>query len=354
MMKTDLKDLAPEDQAIIKDNIPVLQAWLAPDKSEILDRYPSLQTRLLHIVDQLGKLGMSLKSRPAAAVPAQPASAPAADKQSLETLLKKAQFNEYYQAALKQIISENIHLFSEAEKIAIHRDLVSEDLSDYATWLYPYKGSAMAGAAGVVGTGALAWAQKQANKQAAEKAAAAAAEAEARAAYDAEVAARPRLLGADGRPIPPAPFEPPPTAPSELGAFRRAAAKVAPTSIAKWAAKHPGWAGLGAATISVLAWMYNLVSPTVSTAVGVKAGLDSIQSGLKSLATNSPKDEYLKLFKYLVDHPDEYKNADAATKKMIDQKQLDFCLNYPHEEGCTQRKQEICQDYNDELPGCKL
>jgi len=100
--------------------------------------------------------------------------------------------------------------------------------------------------------------------------------------------------------------------------------------------------------------MYNLVATPVSQAVGVKAGLDTIQAGLKSLAKTSPKNDYLELFKYLVDHPDEYKNADDATKKMIDQKQLDFCNNYPNEEGCSERKQEICQDYNNELPGCKL
>jgi hypothetical protein len=372
LMKTDLTDLDPKDQAIIKDNIPVLQAWLAPDKFEILDRYPSLRIRLLNTVDLLGKLGMSLKSQPAAATPAQPASAPAADKQSLEKLLNKAQFNEYYQAALKQIISENMHLFSEAEKMAVHRDLVSEDLSDYAAWLYPHKGSAVAAGLAGAGTGALAWAQKQANKQAAEKAAgdaAGQAAADALAAEqenaritaqnDADMRQWRRTGRAAGDPRPtPAALKPVPTIPrvepSELGAVRRAAAKVAPTSIAKWAAKHPGWAGLGAATISGLAWMYNLVATPVSQAVGVKAGLDSIQSGLKSLAKTSPKNDYLELFKYLTDHPDEYKNADDATKKMIDQKQLDFCNNYPDEEGCSERKKEICQDYNNELPGCKL
>ena len=100
--------------------------------------------------------------------------------------------------------------------------------------------------------------------------------------------------------------------------------------------------------------MYNVVSPVVSTAVGVKTGLDSIESGLRAMSKTSPKDDYLALFKYLTDHPDEYAKADAATKKLIDQAQMDFCNNFPREEGCSARKQEICSDYGNKLPGCNL
>jgi hypothetical protein len=251
-----------------------------------------------------------------------------------------------------------MQLFSESEKIYIHRDLLSEDWTDWATWLAPHKGSLAAGAAGVAGTGAVGFAQRQANKQAAEKAAAEAAEAEARAAYDAEVAARPRLLGPDGRPIPPAPFEPPPTAPSKLGPVSRAAAKLAPTELIKSVIKKPGEASLlalgGYGLYKALKWMYDVVSPVASQVVGVKAGLDSIESGLRAISKTSKKDDYLALFKYLTDHPEVYKNADAATRKLIDQAQLDFCNNFPREEGCELRKQEICSDYGNKLPGCNL
>ena len=396
MMKTDLKDLDPKDQAIIKDNIPVLQAWLAPDKFEILDRYPSLRIRLLNTVDLLGKLGMSLKSQPAAATPA--ASAPAADKQSLETLLKKAQFNEYYRAALKQVISENMHLFSEAEKMAIRRDLVSEDWKDIPAWGYGL-GAAAAGGVGAAATGALTWAQKQANKLAGEKAAedaAAQAAADALAAeqenaritaqnnanelavnqenaritrQNAEAERRwraspsatrgPRPTPTDLKPPPtPAALKPVPTIPrvepSELGGFRRGAAKVAPTNLAKLAVKYPKTAIALGLLGPALAWMWNLTTSTVGKVAGVKQGLDSVQSGLRALSNTSPKNDYIALFKYLSDNPDEYKKADAATRKRLDQAQLDYCNNYPDDPGCPKRKKEICQDYNDELPGCKI
>jgi len=371
LMKTDLKDLDPADQAIIKDNIPVLQAWLAPDKSEILNRYPSLQTRLLHIVEDLGKLGMSLKSQPAAATPAAAASAPAADKQSLETLLKKAQFNEYYHAALKQVISENMHLFSEAEKMAIHRDLVSEDWKDIPAWGYGL-GAAAAGSVGAAATGALTWAQKQANKLAGEKAAedaAAQAAADALAAEqeNARITAQNDAAERQWRRQPPATRGPRPTPaalkpvptipriePSELGAFRRGAAKVAPSNLAKLAVKYPKTAIAVGVVGPALAWMYNLLTSTVGKVAGVKQSLDSIQDGLNSLATNSPKNDYIALFKYLSDHPDEYKNADDATKKIIDQKQLDYCNNFPDDPGCEKRKKDICQKYDNDLPGCKI
>jgi hypothetical protein len=224
------------------------------------------------------------------------------------------------------------------------------------------------------GTGALLWAQKQANKQAAEKAAeTAAANALAADQENARIIAQntelerkwrmqnTKQIRAGGKPLDkpkltdlvPVPAVAQGT-PANLNILQRGAAKVAPTNLAKWAVAHPGWAGLGAAAIAGLSWMYNLVATPVSTAVGVKVGMDSIEAGLKSLAKTSPKSAYLELFKYLTDHPDEYKNADPATKKMIDQKQLDFCNNYPREEGCQARKKEICQDYNNELPGCKL
>lgn len=382
MMKTDLTDLDPKDQATIKDSIPVLQAWLAPDKSEILNRYPSLQTRLLNVVDLLGKLGMSLKSQPAAA-----AQSPAADKQSLETLLKKAQFNEYYRAALKQVISENMHLFSEAEKMAIRRDLVSEDWKDIPAWAYGLGAAAGAGLTAAGGAG-LTWAQKQANKLAGEKAAedaAAQAAADALAAEqeNARITAQNTNIAAQndaaeraweaknqrrarvGKPalpkpeaIPLNPLKPVPTIPrvepSELGGFRRGAAKLAPTNLAKLATKYPKTALALGLLGPAVAWMWNLTTSTVGKVAGVKQGLDSVQAGLKALSDSSPKNDYIALFKYLADHPEEYNNADAATKKAIDQKQLDYCNNFPDDKGCAQRKKEICQDYNNELPGCKI
>jgi hypothetical protein len=372
MMKTDLKDLAPGDQEIIKKNIPIIQSWLAPNKFEILNRYGSLQTRLLHVVDLLGKLGVSLKSDAAAAAPG---AVPAADSQSLEKLLNKARpFNEYYQAELKKIIAENMHLFSEAEKIAVHRDLVSEDLSDIPGWVMA------AGVPGGVyaGGGALAWAQAQANKLAAEKIAAekaaqqgpadalAATEQNARltAQYNDDLrkwrAKSPATRG--DKPtlklvqVPTVSSATPPA--SKLNRLQRMGASMAPGTLATLAAKHPIKAAIGAG----LYWMYDLIAPFAKQLIGVTTGLNSIQAGLDAVSKNSPKEDYYALFKYLTDNPTVYRNADPATRKRIDQAQLDFCNNFPREAGCEKRKREICQDYEvtgpdgkvTSLPGCDL
>lgn len=372
MMKTDLKDLAPGDQEIIKKNIPIIQSWLAPDKFEILNRYGSLQTRLLHVVDLLGKLGLSLKPNAAAATPG---AVPAADSQSLEKLLKQAQpFNEYYQAELKKIIAENMHLFSEAEKIAVHRDLVSEDLSDIPGWMM-----AAGGAAGTAaGGGALAWAQTQANKLAAEKIAAekAAEKASADALAAKEQNARITVQNAEAerqwrskppaargdRPVPKAlvPVPPVPSAypASKLTRLQRMGASMSPGTLATLAAKHPVKAAIG----SGLYWMYDLIAPFAKQLIGVNTGLNSIQAGLDAVSKNSPKEDYYALFKFLTDNPTAYTNADPATKKALDQKQLDFCNNFPREPDCEKRKLEICQDYEvtgpdgkvTSLPGCDL
>ena len=376
MMKTDLKDLAPGDQEIIKKNIPIIQSWLDPNKFEILNRYGSLQTRLLHVVDLLGKLGLSLKSNAAAAIPG---AVPAADSQTLEKLLNKVQpFNEYYQAELKKIIAENMHLFSEAEKIAVHRDLVSEDLSDIPGWMM----AAGVPAATYAGGGALAWAQAQANQLAAEKIAAekaaeqgpaaalAAKEENARitAQYNDDLRkwrAKSPLTRGD-KPtlklvqVPTVSSATPPA--SKLTRFQRMGASMAPGKFLKFAAKHPVKAAVGSTALGGLYWMYDLIAPFAKQLIGVNTGLNSIQAGLDAISKNSPKEDYYALFKYLTDNPTVYRNADPATRKRIDQVQVDFCNNYPREEGCEQRKKEICKDYEvtgpdgkvTSLPGCNL
>jgi hypothetical protein len=382
MMKTDLKDLAPGDQEIIKKNIPIIQSWLAPNKFEILNRYGSLQTRLLHVVDLLGKLGLSLKSEPAAATPG---AVPAADSQSLEKLLNKAQpFNEYYQAELKKIIAENMHLFSEAEKIAVHRDLVSEDLSDIPGYQYAL-GTAGLGTTG----GALAWAQAQANKLAAEKIAAekaaeqASADALAAKEKNARITAQNteamrkwkihngRQIRAGGKPLDlpeltdlvQVPTVPSAYPPSKLTRLQRMGARVSPGKLLEpLAKKHPIKAAIGGTVLGGLYWMYDLVAPLAKQAIGVKTGLETMQAGLDAISKNSPKEDYYALFKYLTDNPTAYTNADPATKKALDQKQLDFCNNFPREPDCEQRKKDICQDYEvtgpdgkvTSLPGCDL
>jgi hypothetical protein len=135
-------------------------------------------------------------------------------------------------------------------------------------------------------------------------------------------------------------------------------ASMAPGTLATLAAKHPIKAAIGAG----LYWMYDLIAPFAKQLIGVNTGLNSIQAGLDAVSKSSPKDDYYALFKYLTDNPTVYTNADAATRKAIDQKQLDFCNNFPREEGCEQRKKDICKDYEvtgpdgkvTSLPGCNL
>jgi hypothetical protein len=310
---------------------------------------------------------------------------PAADSQTLEKLLNKVQpFNEYYQAELKKIIAENMHLFSEAEKIAVHRDLVSEDLSDIPGWMMAAGGAA---AATPVGS-ALTWAQIQANKLAAEKIAAekaaeqgsadalAAKEKNARiTAQNTELERKWKIqnakqIRAGGKALDKPKLKdlvPVPTVPSayqasKLTPLQRMGASVSPGKFLKFGAKHPIKAAVGSTALGGLYWMYDLIAPFAKQLIGVNTGLNSIQAGLDAISKNSPKEDYYALFKYLTDNPTVYRNADPATRKRIDQIQVDFCNNYPREEGCEQRKKEICQDYEvtgpdgkvTSLPGCDL
>ena len=58
LTKKEFKNLTPVDQRTIRENIPILQQWTAPDKLKTLE--PNLRLRLFNVVDLLQKLGMSL------------------------------------------------------------------------------------------------------------------------------------------------------------------------------------------------------------------------------------------------------------------------------------------------------
>jgi hypothetical protein len=194
-----LDSLRPGDQEIIKKNIPIILPYTAPDKLRTLD--PDLKFRLLHVVELLEKLGMSLGAPPPVQnedidPESEPVEAPEsqADREFLN-LLDRAydQIDESDQMAMKRFVLQNMHLLSEAEQMAVRRDMLSEIDWDTAAQL---AGAGVAGAAFMKAPGWIAGgyqaakdkmtkqARKEAEIEAAKKAAGTAAD-EATAAIDA-------------------------------------------------------------------------------------------------------------------------------------------------------------------------
>jgi hypothetical protein len=130
--KNEFKNLAPVDQRIIKNNIPIIQPWTAPDKLKTLD--PNLRLRLLHVVDLLNKLGMSLRDQ-SSAMQNEEVDDAQQPNQELFNLIDKAyaDISESDQMAMKRFVLQNMHLLSEAEQMAVRRDMLSEiDWTDAA------------------------------------------------------------------------------------------------------------------------------------------------------------------------------------------------------------------------------
>ena len=130
--KYEFKNLAPVDQRIIKNNIPIIQPWTAPDKLKTLD--PNLRLRLLHVVDLLNKLGMSLRDQ-SSAMQNEEVDDAQQPNQELFNLIDKAyaEISESDQMAMKRFVLQNMHMLSEAEQMAVRRDMLSEiDWTDAA------------------------------------------------------------------------------------------------------------------------------------------------------------------------------------------------------------------------------
>jgi hypothetical protein len=128
-----LDSLRPGDQEIIKKNIPIIRPWTAPDKLKTLDS--DLRFRLLNVVDLLERLGTSLGAQPTEVQneevdpESEPDEAPEsqADREFLN-LLDRAydQIDESTQIDIKRFVLQNMHLLSEAEQMAVRRDMLSE------------------------------------------------------------------------------------------------------------------------------------------------------------------------------------------------------------------------------------
>jgi len=138
LTKKEFKNLAPVDQRTIRENIPILQQWTAPDKLKTLE--PNLRLRLFNVVDLLQKLGMSLNVQSPAvqneeADAEQPQGIGQPPNQKLLNLIDRAyaEISESDQMATKRFVLRNMHLLSEAEQMAVRRDMLNEiDLSTAA------------------------------------------------------------------------------------------------------------------------------------------------------------------------------------------------------------------------------
>jgi len=140
LTKKEFKNLTPVDQRTIRENIPILQQWTAPDKLKTLE--PNLRLRLLHVVDLLNKLGMSLNVQSPAvqneeADAEQPQGIGQPPNQKLLNLIDKAyaEISESDQMATKRFVLQNMHLLSEAEQMAVRRDMLNEIDWETAAWL---------------------------------------------------------------------------------------------------------------------------------------------------------------------------------------------------------------------------
>ena len=154
--KTPTVDISAEDAKIIGDNIKIIQDWQKdPANKDALTT--DLKTRIANDLKGVATLGVPTQgSEPA------PADAPAADPaggsknaipavaadlnttlDNMDKFLAKHQFESVRKDLLK-----NQHLLSETERMALHRDLLKEDWSDWLPDLAVAAGFG-AGAAGV-------------------------------------------------------------------------------------------------------------------------------------------------------------------------------------------------------------
>jgi hypothetical protein len=140
LTKKEFKNLAPVDQRTIRENIPILQQWTAPDKLKTLE--PNLRLRLFNVVELLQKLGMSLNVQSPVvqneeADAEQPQATEQPPNQRLLSLIDKAyaDISESDQMVMKRFVLQNMHLLSEAEQMAVRRDMLNEIDLETVAWL---------------------------------------------------------------------------------------------------------------------------------------------------------------------------------------------------------------------------
>ena len=373
-----LDSLRPGDQEIIKKNIPIILPWTAPDKLKTLD--PDLRFRLLHVVELLEKLGMSLGAQPPVQneevdpESEQPEVADPGVDQELLNLLDRVydQIDESHQIDTKRFVLQNMHLLSEAEQMAARRDMLSElDWSDLNN-LPPWAQAALGGGGAIYGPGLVKkgydavtgtftdQAKKEAEIQAAKDAAEAAAR-DATAAIDAANQENARITTQNAeaerqwrtkspatrgpRPTPkdlvPVPTMPTRPATPKRGIFQKGAA-----AIGRWGMRNPKTAKLIAAAVGlggIVVWLKSVVTGTVAT---VNTAVDTANTVVKDKATEVQNTRDLfkraaqmtdeQLAGTLLQNPEDYLKFAKVVMK--------YCSGHPNEPGCEDRMQKLCKD----------
>jgi hypothetical protein len=373
-----LDSLRPGDQEIIKKNIQIIQPWTAPDKLKALD--PDLRFRLLHVVDLLEKLGMSLNAQP----PVQneetdpeseppEATEPQVDQQLLD-LLDRAygQIDESTQIDVKRFVLQNMHLLSEAEQMAARRDMLSEidwsDLSNLPTWAQ----AALGGAGAVYGPGMVKkgydavtgtftdQAKKEAEIQAAKDAAEAAAR-DATAAIDAANQENIRITAQNdaaerqwrnigrhaGQPRPtPKPLVPVPTMPTMPATPKRGIFQKGAAMIGRFGMRNPKITKLMAAATALVGMAGAAAYYVKLSAAAVEKGVDvankTVQDKVKEV--ENTRDLFKRaaqltdaqLAGTLLQNPEDYLHF----AKVV----MEFCSGHPNDPKCQESMAKICKD----------
>jgi hypothetical protein len=155
--KTPTVAISAEDAKIIGDNIKIIQDWQKdPANKDALS--PELKTRIANDLKGVAALGVPTQSSepapadaPAAGGSKNAIPAAAADLNTTLDKMDKFLAKHQFESARKDLL-KNQHLLSETERMALHRDLLKEDWSD---WLPDLAGAAIgSGAATAAGNAA--------------------------------------------------------------------------------------------------------------------------------------------------------------------------------------------------------
>ena len=376
-----LDSLRPGDQEIIKKNIPIIRPWTAPDKLKTLD--PDLKFRLLHVVELLEKLGMSLGAQPTVQneeVDPESEQSEAPEQQvdqELLNLLDKAyaQINESNQTAIKRFVLQNMHLLSEAEQMAVRRDMLSE--IEIPDWVNPanlptWAQAALGGAGAMYGPdmvkkGYNAVTNKLTNQarieaeiEAAKKAAETTATQTA-AAIDAANQENSRITAQNAeaerqwrskpphtrgpRPTP-KPLVPVPEMPLTLKSPRRGPIDRSSAAIGRWGMKNPKTAKLIAAAVGLVGMGTFLYGAVKGTEKAVTTAADTANTVVQNKVAEV--ENQLDLLKRAAQMTDEHL---AGTLLQTPENYLkfanvvmDYCSGHPGTPKCQERMTLLCKD----------
>ena len=359
-VKYKFDDLAPGDQEIIRKNIPIIQPYYEQEQFSQLPS--SLQTRLITVAVQLGKLKASL------ILPNN--QLPLTRSQEIDAAHTLVKENAYIRDQMQQLTQ-----LSDVEQMALLRALVNEgwyddaksaynstvgaidsaassvwnsDILRYLGWPVAVAGSATAG-------GYLWSLWKIFSQDYDEKAKAATGTSATAAAPEVPAAPEtgPRILGPDGKPLPPSrPAAPartpvPEIDPPRLGSPKLAAFKKFLGTIAGGKKK-----ALQAILASVLT---SLAGWGLWTAAGVNTGVE-VAKDVGKWANNDEDAKAEQVIKRLVvlnkngQFWDDNFVSEEDRRRMLEVV-INKCNRYPKDPGCAESKANLCS-LMDGLKGC--